>query len=205
MKLERIKEKAKSVVSKVGRKTIVTVCTVIVLGCAVVLNVILYNSENIDNDGMKLAVDLTGQGNTNANQTSTDGNAISSYFQTMSLNRQQARDEAMEVLMAVAESPTALEDAKAAALSDMSRLATDIETESNIETMILSKGFSQCIAVISDGSCNVIVESEGLAPGDIAQITEIVYEQSGILPENLKIVEKNTSSTITSTRAVGAC
>lgn len=195
MKLERIKEKAKSVVSKVGRKTIVTVCTVIVLGCAVVLNVILYNSENIDNDGMKLAVDLTGQGNTNANQTSTDGNAISSYFQTMSLNRQQARDEAMEVLMAVAESPTALEDAKAAALSDMSRLATDIETESNIETMILSKGYSQCIAVISDGSCNVIVESEGLTPGDIAQITEIVYEQSGILPENLKIVEKNTSST----------
>ncbi|MBQ7923270.1 MAG: SpoIIIAH-like family protein [Clostridia bacterium] len=195
MKWERIKEKANSVIGKIGKKTIVTVCTVFVLGCAVVLNVILYNSGDEAEDGMKLAVDLKGQGNTETTQTSSDSTAISSYFQTMSLNRQQARDEAMEVLMAVAESQTALEDAKAAALSDMSRLATDIETESNIETMILSKGFTQCIAVISDGGCNVIVESEGLAPGEIAQITEIVYEQSGILPENLKIVEKNTTNT----------
>jgi len=30
-----------------------------------------------------------------------------------------------------------------------------------------------------------------LDPGDVAQITEIVYEQAGILPTNLKIVEKN--------------
>ncbi len=195
MKWETIREKTGKICTKIGKKTIVTVCTVIVLGCAVVLNVMLYNSGSEDNDGMKLAVDLSGQRNDTSDTAVTDSAQISSYFQTMSLNRQQARDEAMEVLMAVAESQTALEEAKEAALSDMSRLATDIEMESNIETMILSKGFTQCIAVISNDTCNVIVESEGLAPGEVAQITEIVYEQAGILPENLKIVEKNFTET----------
>ena len=46
MKLDQIKEKARDIISKIGKKTIVTVCTVIVLGCAVVLNVMLYSSEN---------------------------------------------------------------------------------------------------------------------------------------------------------------
>jgi len=184
-----------SIISKIGKKTIVTVCTVIVLGCAVILNVVLYSNDKAGEEGMNLAVDLSGQKDSTSVTTSSDSTDISSYFQSMNLNRQQARDEAMEVLMAVAESKTALEDARQAALVDMSKLATDIEKESNIETMILSKGFSQCIAVISDGKCNVIVESEGLAPGEIAQITEIVYEQAGILPNDLKIVEKNLTNT----------
>jgi len=113
------------------------------------------------------------------------------YFQSMVLNRQQARDEAMEVLLSVAESQTALAETKEAALQDMNKLAADMEKETNIETMILAKGFSQCIAVISNENCNVIVESDGLEPGEVAQITEIVYEQAGIHPANLKIVEKN--------------
>ena len=57
--------------------------------------------------------------------------------------------------------------------------------------MILSKGFTQCIAVIKNEDCSVIVESDGLQPGEIAQITEIVYEQAGIHPTRLKIVEKS--------------
>lgn len=46
------------------------------------------------------------------------------------------------------------------------------------------------MAVISDKSCNIIVKTNGLMPDDVAQISEIVYEQAGILPDNLKIIEK---------------
>ena len=89
----------------------------------------------------------------------------------------------------------ALEEAKEAALDDINRLALDIEREANIETLVLSKGFEQCVAVISDDSCNVIVKTTGLLPGDVAQISEIVYEQAGILPDNLKIIEKTDIET----------
>ena len=108
----------------------------------------------------------------------------------MSLQRKQARDEAVEVLKTVSESADAVDEAKQAALDDINKIALDIEKEANIESLVVSKGFKQCVAVISDNTCSVIVESDGLLQSEIAQISEIVYEQAGILPENLKIVEK---------------
>ena len=196
MKWETIREKCSAVVRKAGKKTIVTVCTVAVLGCMVILNVILYHGENTAETGMKLAVDLSADASQPeaASETLRAGE-MNDYFQSMSLNRQQARDEAMEVLLSVAESNTAMEDIRKAALDDISKLAADMEKETNIETMILAKGFAQCIAVINNENCSVIVESEGLAPGEVAQITEIVYEQAGIKPTNLKIVEKSLTET----------
>ena len=192
MKWEEMRKKCSEVLHKVGMKTIVTVCTVVVLGAMVILNVILFSDTEPDQDGLKLAVDLSSETSEKPeNNADLTGLSINDYFQTMALNRQQTRDEAKEVLLSVAESPTALEDAREAALQDISRLAADMEKENNIETMILSKGFTQCIAMISEDNCSVIVESDGLAPGEVAQITEIVYEQAGIHPTRLKIVEKS--------------
>lgn len=190
MQWNEVREKTKKVIGKLGKKSIITICTVLVLGCAVVLNVILYQNGQTEKQSNKLAIDLSEAGETT--DTQTEG-TIGAYFQSMSLNRKQARDEAMEVLQAVADSQTALDEAREAAWSDMTKLATDMEKETNIEAMILSKGFSQCIAVISNDTCNVIVESEGLNPGEVAQISEIVYEQAGIVPSNLKIVEKSSA------------
>ncbi len=190
MQWNEVREKTKKVIGKLGKKSIITICTVLVLGCAVVLNVILYQNGQTEKKSNKLAIDLSESGE--MSETEMEG-TIGTYFQSMSLNRKQARDEAMEVLQAVADSQTALDEAKEAAWNDMTKLATDMEKETNIEAMILSKGFSQCIAVISNDTCNVIVESEGLNPGEVAQISEIVYEQAGIVPSNLKIVEKSSA------------
>lgn len=190
MQWNEMREKTKSMIGKIGKKSIISICTVLVLGCAVILNVILYQNGQMEKESNKLAIDLTETGETADIQP--EGN-IGVYFQSMALNRKQARDEAMEVLQAVADSQTALDEAKEAAWSDMTKLAMDMEKETNIETMLLSKGFSQCIAVISNDTCNVIVESEGLNPGEVAQISEIVYEQAGIVPSNLKIVEKSSA------------
>lgn len=196
-KWESIRDKAKELLHKAGKKTVVTVCTVAVLGCMVILNVILFSGNQSSGKGMQLAVDLTSDTATEDTESTAELQAgqMNDYFTAMSLNRQQARDEAMEVLLSVAESQTALDEAKEAALNDISKLASDMEKETNIETMILAKGFTQCIAVISNDNCNVIVESDGLQPGEVAQITEIVYEQAGIKPTNLKIVEKDLSGT----------
>ena len=55
----------------------------------------------------------------------------------------------------------------------------------------MSKGFEECVAVISEGKCNVIVKSDGLQANEISQIKEIVYEQAAINPLDIKIIEKN--------------
>ena len=192
MKSSEILNKVKSVGRRAGKKTLITVCAVLVLGCVVVLNFILQQNTD-EAGGTGLALDLSKSAGEQTSALSPD--AVGDYFASITLQRKQARDEAMEVLQTVAASSTALEEAKEAALVDINRLALDIEREANIETLVQSKGFEQCVAVINDDSCNVIVKTTGLLPGDVAQISEIVYEQAGIHPDNLKIIEKNDIKT----------
>ena len=80
---------------------------------------------------------------------------------------------------------------KTQALEDIATIAGYIEAEANIEAMVMAKGFEQCVAIINDGMCTVVVMTEGLLPNQISQINEIVYEQTGIKPVNIKYIEKN--------------
>ena len=118
MQWNEVREKTKKLMGKLGKKSIITICTVLVLGCAVVLNVILYQNGQTEKQTNKLAIDLSESGE--STDVQTEGNTIGTYFQSMSLNRKQARDEAMEVLQAVADSQTALDEAKEAAWNDNS-------------------------------------------------------------------------------------
>ena len=94
------------------------------------------------------------------------------------------------MLKTVTASDTATGDAKADAAAAIGKIAEGMESEANIESLVRSKGFEQCVAVVNGGKCSVIVESDGLLQSEVAQISEIVWEQAGIAPENLKIIEK---------------
>ena len=107
------------------------------------------------------------------------------------MERRQARDEAIEVLRTVTESGTATGDAKAEAAAAIEKIAAGMEREADIESLIRSRGEEGVdLLLLRDGRCSVIVESEGLMQGEVAQISEIVWEQAGIAPENLKIIER---------------
>jgi stage III sporulation protein AH len=106
------------------------------------------------------------------------------------INRQRSRDEAIEVLQSIVDNESATETAKNEALSQINQLASVMEAESNIETLIVAKGFAECVAVISDGGASIVVKCDGLQAAQISQINEIVYEQAGIVPANIKIIER---------------
>lgn len=188
MKFSTLIEKGKTLASKIGKKTIVVTCSVAVIGIAILLNFILIGDNG--KDGLKPAVDLSDLSGIVAEGTEQVLNDEENYFAAMALSRRQARDEAMEVLQGVVDNENAVEDVKTGAMEDIRKIADVMEVEANIESLILSKGFEQCIAVINDDSASVIVKSAGLLPNEISQISEIVYEQSGIIPTNLNIIEK---------------
>ena len=106
------------------------------------------------------------------------------------MNRQRSRDEALEVLQGVVDNASSTATAKEEALAEINKLATVMEAEANIETLIVAKGFEECVAVISGDSASVVVRSDGLQTAQISQINEIVYEQAGILPVNIKIIQR---------------
>ena len=179
-----------------GRKTVAALCALLLVGCAVVLNVFLFSTDKTDDDKRQMAVDLSGIGADELSGELKDADAdvnlsdTDDYFATVSLGRQQARDEAMAVLLQLTESADALPEAKASAMEDLNRIALDIEKEGQIEAMVTSRGFERCIAVVNGNSASVVVCTDALTPGETAQISEIVYEAADIVPANLKIIEK---------------
>jgi stage III sporulation protein AH len=169
--------------SKIGKKNILVVCAVLLLGGAICLNYFLFYQPT-GNVGY-------GDGNMEENQNASGTVISDAYFSSTQLSRRQARDEALEVLQTVVDSEDALESTKDQALFDISRIALEIAQESDIEALVKAKGFEQCVAVISGESVSVIVKNDGeLLPGQAAQISEIVYQQTGILPTNVKILCK---------------
>lgn len=186
-----IRDKTVAVVNRIGRRGTVVICAVILVGFAVLLNVILFSGEDTGKKS-NLAIDMDALSVSDSGaEADQPAESVYNYFEAMQLSRQQARDEAMEVLLSVAESNTSVEDMKNEALDSIAQIARDIECESNIETLVLSKGFTQCVAVVNGDTASIIVKSDGLLPSEVAQISEIVYEQTGILPTSLKIIEKD--------------
>lgn len=178
--------KFKTFLKKFGFKNLIVFCAILLIGGAIGINYILYSSPDKEPTG-QVDMDL---GNTDIQDTLDQDENTANYFAQTALSRQLARDEALEVLQAVATNTSAMPEAVDAALADIAQIAKDIDSESKIETLIRAKGFEECITVINDNSATVIVKTDGLLASEVAQINEIVYEQSGILPTSLKIIEK---------------
>lgn len=188
----------------IGKRNLIIAGTVLLIGAAIVVNWLLFSdSAKADGyDGYQSASDLiTSYGGSTGNNLSagqTDGtdqanvadDVSDNYFASTQVSRQRARDEAIEVLQGVVDNAQSDEATKAQALADISQIAKDMEAEANIETLIMSKGFEQCVAVINGDAASIVVKSDGLLASQISQINEIVYEQAGISPVNITIIQK---------------
>ncbi len=186
---------AQKFMEKVGRRNLIIAGVVLLIGAAVVLNWVIFANLDSGFDGYDKDSGMSsayGDETTDASSTGKDDTAIStdSFFSSTQVSRERARDEALEVLQSVVDNASTDDAAKTQALADISQIAKDMEAESNIETLVVAKGFEQCVAVISSGTINVVIKADKLTQSDIAIINEIVYEQSGIKPSDVKIVQK---------------
>lgn len=188
------------------KKTIIVFCCVFIVGISVYSDYTINKGKdalttgnyiyNSNTDELSAISDesakILGEAKLVDNITSTQSESSdSTYFTSAQLNRQRSRDEALETLQVVIDSSESMPDVKDEALERMINIASDIETEAIVEEMIKAKGFEECLAVISGENINVIVKSPGLLTNEVAQITEIVMDQTNFSPENIKIVEKN--------------
>lgn len=178
-----------------NRRNLIAAASVLIIGFAVYLNWTMAAGEDMaaaeagytdaaaadSTSGVSASVSLP---------SDAPSDASDDYFAVSQINRQRARDEAIAVLQDVVEGSVHLGDVQSDALSQITQIAADIENEAAIESLVCGKGFAECVAVISGENANVIVRSEALLPNEVVQIQEIVYETAGILPANVKIIEK---------------
>ena len=183
---------------KMGKRNLIIAGAVIMIGLAVYVNWIFFagnatdDSFNYDQSaGMNTNYGTTlGTGSTTGDQSSTATDSAS-YFSSVQVSRQKARDEALEVLNAVVDNDNATDQVKAEAVAEIRQIASEMENEAKIESLIKSKGYAQCVAVISGENVSIVVQHEGeLSAAALAQINAIVYEQTGISPAGISIIVK---------------
>ncbi|PWM38716.1 MAG: hypothetical protein DBX52_06500 [Clostridiales bacterium] len=187
---------------KINKKQIVFLSLALVVCIAVYLNWRFLNNVDLDGNGSVVVNNNENQnGETNEEGGKTLGQAqlvetvakdVNAYFTECRLNKQQTRDEALELLKSVAGSEESADNTRDKANNDMINLAKTTDIEGTIESLIKAKGFSDCMVYISDEAVNVIVATTGLTSEQAAQINEIVISESGKEAAAIKIVEIKT-------------
>ncbi len=200
-KFDDLKTKAKNLDWKkmIGTKAFLTVGSVMLICVAVLVSSLVGSPEapiaGEEGDrvlGNSVLVDSGNtpeQGNPDVDAGNTEDKADADFFAMAIINRTQVRDSALEVLNEIATNPDTLPDAKEDALSSIANIADDMTAEANIETLVKAKGIADCVAVISDEGCSVVVNTSGLEPDELTQITDIVFEQTGITVDKITVVE----------------
>lgn len=118
-----------------------------------------------------------------------DNTTISDYFAAVRLSRQQARDSAVSLLQeAMAYSQDADSSDSNMQLEELVQTAL---CEAQIESLVIAKGYAECVAYISSGGISVAVATPegGLQQEDVAVIADIVLSQSDFSLEDIRVVE----------------
>lgn len=140
------------------------------------------NEEKLMSEDMLV---MAGTEDTDALETTA-----SDYFAAVRLSRQEARDNAVTMLqeaMAYAENG----DDAATSNATLEGIVQTALCEAQIESLVVAKGYADCVAYIGDDGISVAVAAPegGLQQADVAVIADIVMNQSDYSLDKIRVVE----------------
>lgn len=177
------------------KKNLLAAAVLVVVCAGIYMNWMYTNAQNVNDltdvldaekvmseDGLLLEAD----------NLSTDSDILSTmtdYFAAVRLSRQQARDSAVDLLQeAMAYGDDAEHTESSAKLEQIVEVAL---CEAQIESLIIAKGYTDCVAYMSDDGISVAVASPegGMQKADVAVIADIVMTQSDFEMDAIHVVE----------------
>ena len=185
---------------KVWKKNMVA-AAVLVTVCAGIYVNWLYTEENtavnladtldvekvMSDETLLLSEDMAAiAGGEAVNTTATD------YFAAVRLSRQQARDSAVNLLQDAMAYSTAQEGSKdVESAMELEEIVQTALSEAQIESLIIAKGYVDCVAYMSRDGISVAVSAPegGLQEADVAVIADIVMTQSDYAMDDIRVVE----------------
>ena len=114
---------------------------------------------------------------------------VTDYFAAVRLSRQEARDSAVGLLQ---EAMAYEGDVESAQTNEQLESIVQVALcEAQIESLVIAKGYADCVAYISDEGISVAVASPegGLQNTDVSVIADIVLTQSDFTMEDIHVVE----------------
>lgn len=177
------------------KKNLVAAAVLLVVCAGIYMNWMYTSAENVSSledtldaqkvlseDGLVLSAD-------NLANVESDANTVTDYFAAVRLSRQEARDSAVDLLqeaMAYAEGEQAEQTN-----SELEQIVQTALCEAQIESLIIAKGYTDCVAYMSDEGISVAVAAPegGMQQADVAVIADIVISQTGFGMEEIRVVE----------------
>ena len=119
--------------------------------------------------------------------TSASAKAVTNNMASVKLTREQNRSKSRETLMDIIGDEALSDEAKKEAADTYVRLNDTIEMETDIETVLAAKGYTDVVVTIGDESVDVTLGAAELDDAERAQIEDIVTRKTGHNISNVAI------------------
>ena len=121
-----------------------------------------------------------------------DVDTAADYFAAVRLSRQQARDNAVNLLqdaMAYTADAEGTKDTESA--MELEEIVQTALSEARIESLVIAKGYADCVAYMTREGISVAVAAPegGLQQSDVSVIADIVLNQSDYSMDDIRVVE----------------
>ena len=178
---------------KTGKKNLVAAGILVTVCCGIYINWLYAGGETKDledllNSDKVMSDELLDLGDTVPVGGNVE-NTISDYFAAVRLSRQEARDSAISILqeaMSYGEGEQ-VENVNA----QLEQIIQTALTEAQIESLIIAKGYADCVVYISEGGVSVAVAAPegGIQQADVAVIADIVMTHGGFTMDEIYVIE----------------
>lgn len=120
----------------------------------------------------------------------TETYTTTDYFASVRLSRQETRDQAVSALQETMAYED-MEEGKSKCAASLDGIVNTALEEAQIESLVIAKGYEDCVTYISDDVVSVAVSSpaEGLTQADVALISDVVTSQTDYSLSDVRIVE----------------
>lgn len=130
-------------------------------------------------EGLSEDVELNGPEDEIGDAVLTSASGISSNMAAVKLTREQSRSKSRETLMDIIGDEALSDDAKKEAADTYVKLNDTIEMETDIETVLAAKGYTDVVVTIGEQTVDVTLGVAELDETEKAQIEDIVTRKTG--------------------------
>lgn len=169
------------------KKNLMAAAVLLVVCAGIYMNWMYSNAESVDD--LTDILDSDAVMSPDVDMNGGEENTVTDYFAAVRLSRQEARDQAVNLLQeAMAYGSGNEQEASSAQLEQIVQTAL---CEAQIESLVIAKGYADCVAYMSESGISVAVAAPegGMKNEDVAVIADIVITQSGFEMEEIRVVE----------------
>lgn len=183
---------------KFRKRQIILASLIAALGTAVYLNWQFTGNKDFEVSNMLQSTEELGEARYVNNSDFSDKDSSSQksvsdktkkYFAEAQISRQKAHEYSEEKLKNLLSMQNVNSETREKINKSIDSITKTATEESNIENLIKSKGFSECLVFIENDECNVVVNPGSVSENSAIIIRDIVSSQSDVAASKVKIIE----------------